>query len=111
MAKFIIIGSKLPFGLLLEHPQKPGVSVEIEGLNKSRIIGAAHMTTPVDADFWADYKATHGKASFLANGSIFEAATLQDAEAAARDLEKQRTGLEPLSSEGQDGVKPLDKKS
>jgi hypothetical protein len=87
----MIIGCKLPNGIVLEVGEK---SVEINGLNKSVIIGATHATTEVDNDFWQAWKKEHADFPALKSGAIFEAKTEKDAAVAVKDTGK--TGLEPM---------------
>lgn len=95
--KFVAIGCKLPNGIVLFHPLDRNVAVEIAGLNKSRIIGATHMTTPVDAEFWADWKAAHTDFQPLLSNAIFEAASEREANDKAKELVNVKTGFEPLN--------------
>lgn len=90
----MIIGCKLPNGIVLEVGEK---SVELNGLNKSMIVGATHATTEVEDSFWQAWKKTHAGFSAFKSGSIFEAKSEKDAEVAVKDTSK--TGLEPLAQE------------
>jgi hypothetical protein len=107
MAK-IIIGSKLPYGLILEHPKDKTKTITIDGLNSSKIIGATHMCTEVDGDFWAAWMAENKQFSAVVSGAIFEAKTVSDANAIAREQKDRKTGLEPMKPDAM-GVKPADK--
>lgn len=115
----ITIGSKLPHGLILNHPANPVEKVEIHGLNSApkgtngQPIYVPYVTTEVDAEFWAAWKlghVTNDNKSFkpFASGAIFEAVTPEAAEKVYREREKEKTGLEPLSMRAE-GVKPADK--
>lgn len=92
----MLIGSKLPFGLKLELTDADGkpVIVEVLGLNSSRVIGADHMTTEVDADFWDAWVKLHPAFPAVVSGTIFAVKSARDAAAASRDAGK--TGMEPL---------------
>lgn len=107
MAK-ILIGCRLPNGLILQHPESKA-KVTIAGLHSSKIIGAKHITTEVDAEFWAAWKAAYAS-DFkpLKTGAIFEAASASAAESKAKELEKEKTGFEPMAKEAL-GVKPSEK--
>lgn len=105
MAKIILIGCKLPNGLIIEHPVS-GKKAEINGLNKAVIIGATHVTTEIDADVWDAWKAQNATFPALKNGSIFEAANAKEAAAIVKDTDK--TGLEPLPQNAM-GVTVADK--
>jgi hypothetical protein len=97
MAKTVTIGCKLPNGIVLEIGEQ---QVEIDGLNKSVIIGATHVTTVVDADFWAAWKAKNATFSALKSGAIFEASNANEAAAIVKDTGK--TGLEPMPQKTKD---------
>lgn len=110
MAK-VIIGCKLPHGLILENPLNPNVTVELNGLNKSLIIGAKHATTEVDAEFWDLWKNTNPKFSALLSGAIFEAKNEADAKAIAKEKLKEKTGFEAMDpKDPKNGVKTEDGK-
>ena len=113
VAKNIVIGCKLPHGLILDHPMDPSKTVELNGLNRARIIGATHATTEVDADFWNEWKTFHADFPAVRSGSIFEAKSAVDAAAMARELEREQTGFEPMARDGKDeraaGVTSVDK--
>lgn len=106
MAK-IIIGCKLPNGITLRHPTikvGPESSVTLKGLHKSLIIGADHATTEVDDDFWKAWKAKNEDFEPLTSGAIFEARSVNDAAAIAREFSERKTGLEPMAQDAM-GVK------
>lgn len=112
MAK-IVIGCKLPNGLTLVLRNKEKETedrVTLLGLNSSKIIGANYITTEVDADFWAQWKASVG-ANYapLKSNAIFEARNETEALAKAKEFRKEKTGFEPMQPESL-GVKPADKK-
>lgn len=112
-AKIIVIGCKLPHGLILDHPLDPSKKVELNGLNRARIIGATYATTEVDADFWNEWKTVHKDFPAVQSGAIFEAKSQADAVAVAKELEGEKTGFEPMAQDGTDeraaGVKSVDK--
>lgn len=100
MAK-IIIGCRLPNGLTLHHPVT-GEAVTLDGLHKSKIIGATHVSTEVDAEFWDAWKTKFKDYAPLKAGAIFEARSETDALAKAKELRKERTGFEPMQTDGKD---------
>jgi hypothetical protein len=108
----MIIGCRLPNGIVLEHPKDPRQKVTLNGVNKSLIKGSTYGITRVDRDFWAAWRKEHGEFPALKMGSIFEAGSEGDAKAVARDLPP--TGLEPMRKDGKDkraaGVKARDDK-
>ena len=64
----ITIGSRLPYGLIIEVADK---KVTIEGVNKSNIIGAEHYTTEVDSQFWEAWTTANAEFPALVNKAIF----------------------------------------
>jgi hypothetical protein len=111
----VVVGSKLPFALQLNHPLDVTVKVTVKGLNSApKGINGVRMTVPymtseVPADFWKAWKFSHdvkGKTfQPLASGAIFECPSLVDAEKVYREREKEPTGLEPTKYNF-NGVKP-----
>lgn len=99
--KTIVIGCKLPNGIVLFHPQDVdrAKGVEILGLNKSQVKGATYMTTVVDGDFWNDWKAFHKDFEPLKSNAIFEASGMREAEDKGKELAKEKTGFEPMPKE------------
>lgn len=104
----VLVGCRLPHGLIIEHPTNPEQKVELKGRNKSRIVGAPYCTTEVDGELWQAWKMFHGKHPAVASGAIFEAKDSDSLEAAAKDVEKEKTGFEQMPQEAA-GVKPADK--
>ena len=100
MAK-IIIGCRLPNGLTLHHPITKE-AVTLAGLHSSKIIGATHVTTEVDADFWEAWKEKFKDYAPLKSGAIFEARNETDATSKAKELRKEKTGFEPMATDGKD---------
>lgn len=112
-AKTVLIGCKLPHGLILDHPLDPSKKVELNGLNRARIIGATYATTDVDGEFWDQWKTVHKDFPAVQSGAIFEAKSQADVVAVAKELESEKTGFEPMAQDGTDeraaGVKSVDK--
>ncbi len=104
----VVIGCKLPHGLILDHPLDPSKKVEINGLNRSLIIGATYATTEVDGEFWEQWKTVHKDFPAIKSGAIFEAGSTAEAAAVAKELEGEKTGFEPMEQNA-DGVKAVDK--
>ena len=92
----VLIGCKLPNGIILQHPFNPRETVEINGLNKPTIIGATYVTTEVDADFWANWLAVHEDYAPIASGAIFVAKNAERLEAIAREQVSRKTGFEGM---------------
>lgn len=104
----VLVGCRLPHGLIIEHPTDQKKTVEIKGLNKSRIIGAPYCTTEVDGELWQTWKLFHAEHPAVKSGAIFEAKDGESLEAAAKEVEKEKTGFEQMPQEAA-GVKPADK--
>ena len=104
----VIVGCRLPHGIVLDHPLDPSKKIELAGLNKALIIGADHATTEVDGEFWEQWKTVHKDFPALKSGAIFEAKDAASAKAKAKELKDEKTGFEPMPQEAQ-GVKPADK--
>ena len=104
MAK-VIIGCKLPHGIVLTHP-KTGETVEIKGINShasALIISPTvieHATTEVDAEFYETWKVAHKDFKPLTSGAIFEAKNAADLSAIAKERKQVKTGFEPLPQDG-----------
>ena len=107
--KTVIVGCRLPHGLIIENPLNLAEKATLRGLNSTLIIGATHATTEIDADLWAAWKAVHSKHPAVTSGAIFEAGNQRDAEAKAKELAKEKTGFEPMPQSAE-GVKPADAK-
>ena len=98
MAGKVIIGCKLPHGIILSHPET-GKTVAIGGLNKSKLIGATHFLTEVDEDFWNAWKAAHPSFPALKSGALFVAKNMDAAEGKSKEMAKVKTGFEPMPQE------------
>ena len=108
MPETIIIGCRLPNGITLSHPKNPKQIVTLNGLNKSLIIGANHVTTEVDSAFWTAWKAANKEFTPYATNNIFEATSVKNAADTAKELTKEKTGFEPMTHDDMEhfGVKP-----
>jgi len=103
-AKIVLIGCKLPHGLILDHPLDVSKKVELAGLNKAVIIGADCATTPVDGEFWETWKTVHKDHPAIKSGAIFEARTTEEVKAKSKELKAEKTGFEAMPQEAM-GVK------
>lgn len=96
----ILIGCRLPNGLVLTHPQTKA-TVKIAGTSGEILPGGLYLppkafaTTEVDAEFWAVWKAAYQGFPPLKNRALFEARNDQEASAKAKDADK--TGFEQMS--------------
>lgn len=104
-SKTVTIGCRLPNGIILEHPLNPAAKVELFGKNKSLIVGAEYATTEVDGEFWETWKTVHAEFPAFKNGAIFEAKSVIDAAAVAKELADEKTGFEPMEQNA-GGVAP-----
>lgn len=112
MAK-VFVASRLPFGLLIEHPQDPNIKVELAGIPRSdsgRII-TPYGETEVDKDFWDAWVEENQNFTAYKNGVIFATASKKDLALEAQHYEGKDalTGLEPIPQKV-DGIKPADEK-
>jgi hypothetical protein len=108
MAEMVLVCCKIPNGIVIELTSTDGktVKVTLAGSNSSRVIGAEHGETSVDAAFWAAWKEAHQEFVPFKSGAIFEAKTSKDGGKIAKDTPK--TGLEPLPQKAM-GVEPTEK--
>lgn len=108
MAETIIIGCRLPNGIVLSHPKNPKLLVTLNGSNKSLVIGADYATTEVDASFWTAWKLANKEMTVYTSNAIFEATSVKNAADTAKELAKEKTGFEPMTHGDMEnmGVKP-----
>lgn len=113
MAKIVVVGCKLPNGIVLEHPVDPQIKVELKGTNSETIIGTGYSSTEVDGDFWELWAAQNKDFPPFKSQAIFVAKSGNDVAAKAQELKDETTGLEPMRTDGKDrrasGVKKADK--
>lgn len=105
MAGKVTVGCRLPHGLTLRHPMDSSQTVEIQGLNKSNIIGADCMFTEVDADFWDAWIMVHSEFPAITSNAIFVGKNKSSAEAIAAEVKDEKTGFEGAPQTGA-GVAP-----
>lgn len=109
MADVIVIGCRLPCGVVLELGGKQ-VALAGQNQNKSGIVLLSqddYGETIVDKSFWDEWKKMNGSFQPLASGAIFEAKNQSEAKAKQKELKKEKTGHEPMPQEGA-GIKPSD---
>ncbi len=113
MAKIVVVGCKLPNGIILESPIDPSIKVLIRGANQSPIVGAEYATTEVDGDFWELWASKNQDFGPFASKAIFVAKNATEIVAVAKEYKEVKTDLEPLRTDGKDrraaGVKKADK--
>lgn len=112
MAKIVVVGCKLPHGIIIHHPMDPTKKVELSGKNKSLIAGSDYAFTDVDSDFWEQWFAVNKEFPAVKSGAIFVAKSAADATVVSREFTDRKTGFEPMRTDGKDeramGVKPAD---
>ena len=107
MAEVVIVGCKLPNGLLLNVGSK---TIRINGRSrynmpsparpKHLLAGAdvqyADGLTTVDKAFWDQWLSEHKDYQPVKVGHVYASANTSDATAKAKDTEQNKTGLEPI---------------
>lgn len=101
-AKTVVVGCKLPTGVIIEHPIDPLQKVTLNGANKATIIGSGYGTTEVNGEFWEVWAGCNKEFAPFKNGAIFVAKTIGDVAAVAKELADESTGLEPMQTDGKD---------
>ena len=103
MTNTVLVCSRLPHTLLIDHPTN-GQRVEIKGLNSTQLI-VPYVSTNVDAEFYNAWKASMGSDfAPLKSGALFVAKSEADAQAFTREIATEKTGFEKASPESKDGV-------
>lgn len=109
MADVIVIGCRLPCGLVLEHEGKQ-VTLAGQNQNKQGIILLSqddYGETIVDASYWAAWKKANAGFAPLETGAIFEAKNQSEVKAKAKELKAEKTGHEPMpQDDGTGKIKP-----
>ena len=103
----VVIGCKLPHGIVLHSPVDPTKKVTIKGLNSSELI-VPYVLTPVDADFWTEWEMANAKFQPLVSKALFVAKNKADADAMGKELQRERTGLETINPDSH-GIKTAEK--
>lgn len=98
----VVIGCKLPHGLVLEHN---GVKVVLAGGNASPLVGGNTGYTIIDKDLWEAWEKDHKAFNPYANGAIFVAKNMESAQKIAENRSKLDTGLAPIEPDAL-GVTP-----
>jgi len=99
----VLIGCRLPNGLVLHHPKNRNITVKLAGTYETKTESGVWMparafsTTAVDLEFWTAWKTAYEGFPPLKNRAVFEARSEQEAESKARNAEKVKTGFEPMS--------------
>ena len=110
----VLIGCRLPNGLVLHHPKNRNITVRLAGTYETKLENGLFVppkmfsTTVVDAEFWGAWKEAYSGFPPLKNRAVFEAHSDQEATAKGRELKKEKTGFEPMEQDSI-GVKPATK--
>lgn len=96
MATTVIVGCKLPNGLILELGDK---RVTIKGANSSNIIGGHGITEGVDKEFFDAWMAKNAGLQFVKAELLFAHEKAASTAAQAKEQADEKTGLEPLDPE------------
>lgn len=108
MSKVIVIGCRLPTGIVLDLIDKSGkhVHVRLNGQNSAQedspiilLSERDYGETIVDAEFWEAWKAKYADFEPLVNKAIFEAKDEREAKAIHKEVKGIKTGLEPAPQE------------
>ena len=107
----ILIGCRLPNGLVLHHPKNKNLTVKLvrhlrDKAGKRSLYAAddAFSTTAVDLEFWTAWKAAYAGFPPLKTRAVFEARSDQEATAKAKDTS--RLALSQMGKSAMmDGVK------
>lgn len=98
----VIVACRLPNGVVLVHPKNSEMKVVLEGSYGPKTNTALYVpprpygTTDLDAEVWAEFKAAYASSKLFTDKIIFEAKSLSEVSARARELEKEKTGLEAM---------------
>lgn len=108
MSKTIVIGCRIPTGIVLDLINASGHKVEVclNGQNSAQegspiilLSERDYGVTDVDAEFWEAWKAKYAGFPPLENKAIFEAKDERDAKAIHKEVKGIKTGLEPAPQE------------
>jgi len=119
VSEYVLVGCKLPHGLILEileapkpgedflKPRVAGHRVTLKGAcslynqsTKKSAMNFDYAITPVEKSFWEKWYAINKDRDFIRNSLIFVADKQDRAEAIAKERTLAvKTGLEPLSQE------------
>lgn len=99
---FVTVKSKLPYGLSFATPD--GKVHKINGMNQGLVVKTEglmglYATTQLDADVWAYFTRAYAEQPYLKNKIIFADVKAENAEAKAKEIEKDestKTGMEQI---------------
>lgn len=93
MAETIVVGCKLPNGLVVEQD---GYTVTLNGANSSNVVGGYGLTEGVDKDAFAKWMEVHKNQPYVKNELVFAQAKANSAQSKATENASVKTGLEGL---------------
>lgn len=95
MAEQVTVGCKLPNGLVLDVEGKQAIVAGFRG-EGVRIIGGYGLTA-VDKELWEAWLEIHKEQPYVKSGVIFAQDNGNSVRSQAKEQEKVKSGLEPLS--------------
>ncbi len=104
MAEKVIVGCKLPNGLIIQMGDK---KVELKGANSTEIVGGHGLTT-VDKEFWDAWHSANLDFPAVENELIFASKSEKEAAAEAKDKNRVIADFEGVP-QVDDKIKPADK--
>jgi len=98
MSEVVIVGCKLPHGLILELKRPNGETerVTVAGMNAVRIVGGYGLTPNVSKEFWDAWIKKNHRHAALANGTLFIHTDGKSAESMAKERRDVASGFEAI---------------
>ena len=93
MAETIVVGCKLPNGLVVDQD---GYTVTLNGANSSNVIGGYGLTEGVDKEAFEKWLEVHKNQPYVKNEMVFAQAKANSAQSKASENASVKTGLEGL---------------
>ena len=93
MAETIVVGCKLPNGLVVEQE---GYTVTLKGANSSNVVGGYGLTEGVDKDAFEKWMEVHKNQPYVKNELVFAQAKANSAQSKANENASVKSGLEGL---------------
>ncbi|ELY4201963.1 hypothetical protein ACLF30_000242 [Cronobacter sakazakii] len=93
MAETIVVGCKLPNGLVVEQD---GYTVTLNGSNSSNVVGGYGLTEGVDKDAFEKWLEVHKNQPYVKNELVFAQAKANSAQSKATENASIKSGLEGL---------------
>ncbi|EIZ9495688.1 hypothetical protein ACM92Y_002149 [Cronobacter malonaticus] len=93
MAETIVVGCKLPNGLVVEQD---GYTVTLNGANSSNVVGGYGLTEGVDKDAFEKWMEVHKNQPYVKNELVFAQAKANSAQSKANENASVKSGLEGL---------------